>query len=304
MSFGWLLRSADPPGKPLGRRCRGTPPRMASRRMANIRLTAVAMLVCVGLSAAVVVAALRLPAVIAVSAWGRQTAAASIGRLLAGSATFDGPLSGMLVAIDPGHGGPDRGACHLPSGLVEKEINLDMAFRLERALKANGAQVFLTRRDDSFLSLDERARRANERGADVFVSLHVNRYPSPECFGAQTFYLPESLEGRRLALLIQEELRNVYPPNYRQALPGNYRVLRGTAMPAALVEIGFVTNATDRALMQQDDYREAVAAAIVRGIVRFVQGETVAGALAEPGTGPPSGAAGSAPSGVAGEGWG
>ncbi|HEY8416556.1 MAG TPA: N-acetylmuramoyl-L-alanine amidase [Limnochordales bacterium] len=188
----------------------------------------------------------------------------------------DRPLAGVLVAVDPGHGGSDRGACHLPSGLVEKEINLDMALRLERALKASGAEVILTRRDDTFVSLDDRAQVANERGAHVFLSLHVNRYPSSDCFGAQTFYFPSSLEGRRLALLIQEELLQIYPPNYRQALPGNYRVLRVARMPAALVEIGFVTNATDRALMQREDYREAVAAAVVRALIRFVRGEAAA----------------------------
>jgi len=269
-SFGWLARWGHDPREPTrGRRHTAMP-----RRPARMRLAAAVVLACVGLSAAAFFAGLRIAAVVAVSAGGGELGIARIGRLLAQGAAVDGPLSGVLVAVDPGHGGPDRGACHLPSGLVEKEINLDMALRLERALKASGAQVFLTRRDDTFVSLDERARRANEQGADVFVSLHVNRFPSPECFGAQTFYLPESLEGRRLALLIQEELRQVYPPNYRQALPGNYRVLRGTAMPAALVEIGFVTNATDRDLMQQDDYREAVAAAIARAIIRFVRGES------------------------------
>lgn len=184
------------------------------------------------------------------------------------------PLADIVVAVDPGHGGHDRGACHLPSGLIEKEINLDMALRLEKALTREGAGVVLTRRDDSFLSLDARAQLANEHGADIFLSLHVNRYPSPDCFGAQTFYLPAAPEGRRLALLIQEELRRIYPPNYRQALPGNYRVLRGTRMPSALVEIGFVTNPTDRALLRQDDYRERVAEAIVQALIRFVRGDT------------------------------
>lgn len=183
------------------------------------------------------------------------------------------PLRGVHVVVDPGHGGHDRGACHMPSALIEKEINLDMALRLERALKQAGANVSLTRRDDTFLALEERARFANERSADLFISLHVNRYPSSDCFGAQTFYLPSSDDGRRLALLIQEELLKIYPPNYRQALPGDYSVLRNTHMPAALVEIGFVTSPVDRALMAQDDYREQVAAAIVAACIRFVQGE-------------------------------
>lgn len=184
-----------------------------------------------------------------------------------------GPLTGVSVVVDPGHGGVDRGACHFPSDLIEKEINLDMAFRLERQLQAAGATVWLTRRDDTFLSLDERAHFANERSADVFISLHVNRFPSPECFGAQTFFLPQSEEGKRLALFIQDELLAVYPPNYRQALPGNFRVLRETNMPSALVEIGFVTSPVDRQLMQQSDYRDDVAKAIVAGCIKFLTGE-------------------------------
>jgi len=224
--------------------------------------------------------ALRVPWAPLVVGAALLAAAAGLGALPVGSGLSaihgvpTAPLAGIMVAVDPGHGGHDRGACHLPSGLVEKEINLDMAQRLERTLRASGARVFLTRRDDTFQSLDALAQLAHEQGADVFLSLHVNRYPSPECFGAQTFYLPGAPEGQRLARLIQEELRRVYPPNYRQALPGNYRVLRGTRMPAALVEIGFVTSATDRALLQRDDYREQVAAAIVRGVIRFVQGES------------------------------
>lgn len=184
-----------------------------------------------------------------------------------------GPLTGVTVVVDPGHGGIDRGACHFPSALIEKEINLDMALRLERELLAAGATVHLTRRDDTFLTLDERSRIANDHAADLFLSLHVNRFPSPDCFGAQTFYAPESDTSRTLSLLIQEELLTVYPPNYRQALPANFRVLRGSHMPAALVEIGFVTSPVDRDLMQQSDYRDKVALAVVAGCIRYLTGE-------------------------------
>lgn len=192
------------------------------------------------------------------------------------SAATEGPLHGVHVVVDAGHGGHDRGACHFPSALIEKEINLDMAVRLEAALQQSGAKVSLTRRDDTFVSLDDRARFANEHDADLFISLHVNRYPSADCFGAQTFYSPASEEGRRLALLIQEELLEIYPPNYRQALPGDFRVLRNTHMAATLVEIGFVTSPVDRELMAQANYREQVVAAIVEACIRFVRGELAA----------------------------
>lgn len=186
-----------------------------------------------------------------------------------------GPLAGFTIVVDAGHGGADRGACHFPSALIEKEINLDVALRLREHLQRAGAEALLTRTDDTFVTLDDRARFANDNDADLFISIHVNRFPSADCFGAQTFYAPTSAEGRRLALLIQDELRDVYPANYRQALAADFRVLRNTTMPATLVEIGFVTSSVDRQLMQQDDYRDAVATAIVAGCVRFLRGESV-----------------------------
>src|SRR5690554_6599893 len=99
------------------------------------------------------------------------------------------PLDGLLVVLDPGHGGDDRGVCHFSDDLIEKEINLDMAFRLKEELERAGADVALTRSDDTFISLDQRAEMANAAGAHLFLSLHVKRIPGhPDCFGAQTFY--------------------------------------------------------------------------------------------------------------------
>lgn len=186
-----------------------------------------------------------------------------------------GPLKGWLITVDPGHGGHDRGACHFSDGLIEKEINLDMAFRLQDHLRRQGADVILTRTDDTFVPLDARAQLANQRSSHLFISIHVNRYPSAVCFGAQTFYFPSSPESRRLAWLIQDELLKVDPKNYRQALPGNYRVLRQARMPAALVEVGFITNPGDRAKLRDFQYRERVAESITRGVLRFARGETI-----------------------------
>ena len=180
------------------------------------------------------------------------------------------PLSGRLIVVDPGHGGEDRGVCYFPQDLIEKEINLDVARRLVARLQAEGARVILTREEDAFISLDERAAAANEAGADLFLSVHTNRIPGhPECYGAQTFYHPSSGEGKRLAELVQEELLKIDSENYRSALPGDYRVLRLSRMPGAIVEIGFLTNERDRGLVATEAYRERVAAAVVRGVIRF-----------------------------------
>lgn len=198
--------------------------------------------------------------------------AATSAVLLAREAPPPLPLAGKIVAVDAGHGGDDRGVCHFPMGLIEKEINLDIAGRVASGLEAAGAKVLLTRTEDAFVSLDERAEAANAAGADLFLSIHTNRIPGhPECFGAQVFYFPTSEESKRLAETLQAELIAIDPANYRGALPGNYRVLRLSRMPGALVEIGFLTNARDRSLIATDAYRQAVAEAIVSGIIRHLK---------------------------------
>lgn len=182
------------------------------------------------------------------------------------------PLYGRLIAIDPGHGGEDRGVCYFPADLMEKEINLDVAHRLASALEAQGARVMLTRQEDVFVSLDDRAAAANEAGAELLLSIHTNRIPGhPECFGAQTFYHPASEESRRLAELLQEELLKVDPENYRSALSGDYRVLRLARMPAVIVEIGFLTNERDRELIATAAYRERIVSAVAKGVLRYFE---------------------------------
>lgn len=193
------------------------------------------------------------------------------------------PLAGWKIAVDPGHGGEDSGACHGPSGMEEKTLNLDIAGRLEKALAALGAEVWLSRREDVDVPPQEAVRAANAARVGLYFSLHVNSFPTPDCFGAQTFYSQASPEGRRLALLLQEELVRIQPENFREALAGDYYVLQHTQMPAALIEVGFITHPGDRALLSDPEYREKVSAAIARAAVRFVRGET-----AGPGGAPPA----------------
>ncbi|HET7560739.1 MAG TPA: N-acetylmuramoyl-L-alanine amidase [Limnochordia bacterium] len=186
--------------------------------------------------------------------------------------TDRGPLHGVTLVVDAGHGGTERGVCYTSQGLIEKEINLDVAKRLKTALERAGAKVLLTRADDAELSLDARPEVANTAPADLFLSIHTNRIPGhPECFGAQTFYYPDSVAGKRLAEMLQAELLKVDPANTRAALAGRYKVLRLAEMPSALVEIGFLTNARDRGLIATDAYRDKITAAIVAGVIRYLR---------------------------------
>ncbi|ADU51459.1 cell wall hydrolase/autolysin [Thermaerobacter marianensis DSM 12885] len=198
----------------------------------------------------------------------------ALGRVAGVAASPEqGPLAGTLIVVDPGHGGVDRGACHLPSNTIESEIALDFSFLLRKLLRDQGARVLLTRTTDEDLDLDPRIEIANANGADYFLSIHVNWFPDPTCFGAQTFYFPGREESRRLALLVQDELKKVDPDNYREIQTGRYRVLRLTRMPGVLVELGFVDSPHDRAILHDAGKRRQLAEAIVRGVIRHRRGE-------------------------------
>jgi N-acetylmuramoyl-L-alanine amidase len=210
------------------------------------------------------------------------------------------------VVLDPGHGGEDigvRGA----NGAEEKQITLDVARRLRQRLETRlGLRVILTRDDDRAVLLDERAATANNSKADLFLSLHVNGALSPSLAGAEVFWLrldqddarravaegvllPVLGGGRRsidvvrwdlaqaahigdsamLAGFLEEELRRRVPMSPRAAQQSGMRVLTGANMPAALVEMAYLTNGEQAAASNGDEFRNSVAEALYEAVVRF-----------------------------------
>lgn len=184
-------------------------------------------------------------------------------------------LVGKIVVVDPGHGGRDPGAVG-KSGVKEKEITLQVAKKLALLLEQGGAAVLLTREDDSELAaskredLDRRADIANENGADIFVSIHVNSFRSgPREHGAQTFSQPGSQESRLLSSCIQDELIRILGNTDRKPKEVDYYINKATRMPSVVVEIGFITNEREEKLMQDPAYQQKVAYAIYAGIVKY-----------------------------------
>jgi len=191
-------------------------------------------------------------------------------------------VAGRHVAIDPGHGGVDPGAVG-QGGTLEKEIVLDIALKLKPLFEQGGVSATLTREEDIDLGsgtgtlreqkradLAARVALANESGADVFISLHANSFPSPKWSGAQTFYYPGRSESESLAIAIQAELVKLMPGNGRKAGPGEYYVLEHANMPAAVVEVGFLSNPREEELLRDSEYRAKIAEAIFRGVLRFL----------------------------------
>jgi len=171
----------------------------------------------------------------------------------------------MRIMVDPGHGGADPGAVSA-SGLRESNVNLDVSMMLGRLLQAQGHTVRYTRTTDVAVSLSARARMANEWPAQLFVSIHCNAVATPTAHGTETIHFPSSVRGRRLAQDIQTALVAANGLRDRGVKAMNLAVLRLTHMPAALVELAFLSNPHEAMLLGQNSFRETCARGIAEGI--------------------------------------
>lgn len=196
------------------------------------------------------------------------------------------PLSGQIILLDPGHGGPDGGA--EGEDAIEKDIALNISFKLRDYLQQQGALVMMTREEDTDLAdedtkglsrrktedLRKRLQMINESEADFYVSIHLNAIPSPKWSGAQTFYAGHLTENARAAKFIQDELRINLENTTRRAKPINQvYILKYAEKPGVLVEVGFLSNPAERENLKSDDYQDKVAASVYKGILRYYSQE-------------------------------
>ncbi|OHW62887.1 sporulation-specific N-acetylmuramoyl-L-alanine amidase [Andreesenia angusta] len=158
------------------------------------------------------------------------------------------------VWLDAGHGGHDPGAVGRRS-LKEKDVALSVVLRIGEILKSHGVIVAYSRTDDRFIPLSERARMANNWGADIFVSEHCNSSHFL-AEGIEAFAYPGSKEGAKLAREILDELKKINPVD-RGVKFGDFAVLRETRMLAVLVEMGFISNIGDSAYLANEQQRLA-----------------------------------------------
>ncbi len=179
------------------------------------------------------------------------------------------PTGGVIVMIDPGHGGKDPGAIGI-GGLREKDVILPISKKVAEILRKNGVNAVLTRNTDYFVSLKGRVVMAERRDADLFVSIHANSLglSRPDISGLEVYYYNS---GKRLADAVRKGITRKVKVKDRGIRRARFYVLRKTSMPAILVETGYVTGREDAAKLKQTWYRNKMAEGIADGILRYLK---------------------------------
>lgn len=197
----------------------------------------------------------------------------------------DVDLSKFKVVIDAGHGNPDGGAVS-DDGVEEANLNLQIAKKLQNILIDEGIEIIMTRSDENNIAdldkqtpirkmkvsdINNRIKIVNESGADFLISIHLNKYSDSRCSGWQTFYNKNSENGKVLAELIQESIKNsVQRENKRNALKiENVKLIEKAQIPAVIVECGFISNPEENKLLQEEEYQEKLAEGIFEGIKKY-----------------------------------
>lgn len=171
------------------------------------------------------------------------------------------------VWLDAGHGGKDVGA--VGNGMHESKVALDIVLQIGAILVNHGVQVGYSRTTDVFVELSNRAKKANEYKADLFVSIHCNAVDNPTARGFEVFSFPNATGGARASKAIHDAVTSskIYTVD-RGMKTANFAVLRETVMDAVLVETAFITNPQDAIILSAS--RDRMAVAIAKGILQFM----------------------------------
>jgi len=200
---------------------------------------------------------------------------------------FSEKLTGTVI-IDAGHGLPDGGAVGA-LGTVESSLNLSIAKGIQKNLEKKGYNVIMTREDENSLSdesgnisekkkkdMRKRLEVINTTGADMFVSIHMNKFTDSRYKGAQVLYSGNFAESEKLAFLIQKRLHSLKENESQRShmkAPAGLFLLKNAQIPAVLVECGFLSNYDEEKLLNTVKYRKALAKAITKGIEDYYKGE-------------------------------
>ena len=196
--------------------------------------------------------------------------------------TLSAPAQKPVVVLDSGHGDFDPGKI-AADGTLEKDINLQIAQRVKQYLEASDVEVVMTRDSDTALSnesdsnkktadMRNRCQLINDASPDLVVSIHQNSYHEEYVKGAQVFYYKSSENGKRLAEILQKRFDYVLGDENTRAAKANdsYYLLLHVKSPIVIVECGFLSNWSEAALLNTEEYQDRVAWTIHMGIMEYL----------------------------------
>lgn len=206
-----------------------------------------------------------------------------------------------ILVLDPGHGGNDPGAIG-PNGVQEKDVVLNITLKVAKYLRKDNFKIYLTRDDDTFIPLKRRAVFANEKEADLFISIHCNASKNKGAQGVRTYIYDriasskeaaetaklENKNAGALEMLLNDLRKGAFEylsieaaGNIQHCLVKNLRlkwepterapfyVLANTSMPSVLVEAAFISNPQEEKKLDDDEFREKIAKGIADGIMEY-----------------------------------
>jgi N-acetylmuramoyl-L-alanine amidase len=191
------------------------------------------------------------------------------------------PLTGITILLDAGHGGSDSGA--IRDGVYEKDVNLSVTLKLRDLLLKQGATVYLTREDDTFLTLDERKALIAKYAPNLFLSIHSNAHNKTAIDGIEAYYWND--DSPTLAQSIYQAVSDGLGERGNWVRKRELAVVHHEFAPAALIEIGYLSNPRTRKLLADDNYQSRVADSIESGIVEYVSKQRPGGAGGSSGNG-------------------
>ncbi len=193
----------------------------------------------------------------------------------------------IKIVLDAGHGGVDNGVCGINTGVKESEINLAVVKKLQKYLEDAGMSVVLTRNSDAGLygiatknlkkrDMQKRKEIIEKAEPHLVVSIHMNEYTTTTRRGAQVFYKKDSLEGKKLALSIQDSFNDM-KESLRDFSPliGDYFILNCSDFPSVIAECGFLSNPEEEALLVTEEYQDDIAYAVFKGIVGYLSQSSI-----------------------------
>lgn len=186
------------------------------------------------------------------------------------------------VVVDAGHGEPDGGAVGV-NGTIEKDINLQIALRLQEVLESRGVRVIMTREDDNSIcdksaktlhekkvsDMHNRLEIINTSGADLFVSIHMNSFSDPSSGGLHVFYSRNHPEAKETASLIQDAMSELTGAKTHavKAASDTLYLMKNPKPPAILIECGFISNPDEERLLNDEKYQSKIAFSIANAVI-------------------------------------